>query len=278
MVSLYNQVCAATSKNITKSYSTSFSLGIKFLHKRFHLPLYSIYGFVRVADEIVDTFHDFDKQKLLNEFRRDTIQAIDTGISTNPVLQSYQSVVNKYKIEWELTETFLNSMEMDLQLVDTDETNYEQYILGSAEVVGLMCLRVFLEGDEEMYQKLKPAAMKLGAAFQKVNFLRDLKADFEDLGRSYFPHVDLKQFTHETKLKIEQEITEDFKEAYEGITQLPKSSRFGVYVAYIYYTSLFKKIRSTEPSVLMNQRVRIPNERKYYLFVKSYFKHQLNLI
>ena len=278
MMQLFDQTSVATSKVFTKAYSTSFSLGIKFLNKRFHHALYSIYGYVRVADEIVDTFQDYNREELIKEFREDTIKAIETGVSTNPVLHAFQKIVHEYDIEWSLIDTFLRSMEMDLNLKSCDRENYEEYILGSAEVVGLMCLRVFVEGNAALYEQLKPAAMKLGAAFQKVNFLRDLKADYNDLGRTYFPGVDLTAFDQNAKNAIEEEIKLDFAEAYKGIKQLPKSSRFGVYIAYVYYIKLFHKIKSTTPTKLLQKRVRIPNERKYLLFVQSYCKHRLNLI
>jgi len=239
MKKLFDDVSLKCSKTTTLTYSTSFSLGIKFLDKKFHNPIYSIYGFVRFADEIVDSFHEYDKSYLLNKFRNDTYEAIEQKISLNPVLNSFQKVVNDYSIERELVDTFLNSMEMDLQKQFYDQQLYQQYILGSAEVVGLMCLRVFCEGDEKLYEHLKFPAMKLGAAFQKVNFLRDLRADNIELGRTYFPEIDLKQFSLTDKNKIEKEIEEDFTKALLGIRQLPLSSRNGVYLAYFYYKKLF---------------------------------------
>lgn len=278
MKALYDQVSLQSSKIVTRSYSTSFSLGIRLLSKDLHDPIYAIYGFVRLADEIVDTFHDFDKRALLQRFKEDTYTALDEGISLNPILHSFQAVVNEYKIELELIEAFLYSMEMDLVDQEYDQEAFEKYILGSAEVVGLMCLRVFCEGNEEQYQSLKAPAMKLGAAFQKVNFLRDLKADYEKLGRSYFPSVDLERFDLPSKRDIEADIEQDFAEAYEGIKRLPKKAKLGVYLAYVYYVRLFNKIQNTEPLTIMEERVRIPNSRKYSLMLGSYFRYRLNIL
>jgi phytoene/squalene synthetase len=233
---------------------------------------------VRFADEIVDSFHGFDKAKLLARFKDDTRLAIDEKISLNPILNNFQWAVNKYNIEWELIEKFLNSMEMDLKDIHYDQPAFEEYILGSAEVVGLMCLRVFCEGDDEKYQKLKGPAMRLGSAFQKINFLRDLKADYKDLGRSYFPGVDLSKFNEETKKKIEDDIAIDFADGLEGIRNLPKGARFGVYMAYVYFHKLFLKIRSTRSNQIMQERIRIPNRTKYKLLFTSYLRHQFNLL
>jgi phytoene/squalene synthetase len=266
------------SRLTTQRYSTSFSLGIKFLSKDLHKPIYNIYGFVRFADEIVDSFHDFDKETLLQEFIRDTHQAIERGISLNPILHSFQETVNTYKIPMELIDTFLKSMEMDLDKANYTQEMYEEYILGSAEVVGLMCLKVFVRGDENTYHALKPAAMKLGSAFQKINFLRDLKADFHALGRTYFPGVNMGEFNDLVKKEIELDIEKDFFAGYEGIKQLPKDARFGVYMAYIYYYKLFKKIKDTPAYVILNERVRIPDNKKYRLFVSSYLRHSLNMV
>ncbi len=262
----------------TKKYSTSFSMGISFLHKSIHKPIYAIYGFVRFADEIVDSFHGFDKENLLEDFKKQTYDAIEKGISLNPILNSFQWAVNEYRIPLELVETFLRSMEMDLEKREYDAEKYAQYILGSAEVVGLMCLKVFVNGDEQEYERLKPSAMKLGSAFQKINFLRDLKADYQELGRTYFPGIDLNEFNNTVKKEIEADIEVDFREGYEGIKQLPKNARFGVYMAYIYYYKLFSKIKATPPQVILQERVRIPNNKKYRIFLKSYLKHNLNLI
>ena len=278
MKDLFDKVSLKSSKMVTNAYSTSFSLGIKFLSNRFHDPIYSVYGFVRFADEIVDSFHDFNKKELLADFRKQTYAAIEQKISLNPILNSFQNAVNQYKIPIELIDTFLDSMEMDLENIEYDRSAYEKYILGSAEVVGLMCLKVFLEGDEETYLKLKPEAMALGSAFQKINFLRDLNADYDKLGRTYFPGVDLKEFNDETKRQIEEEIEEDFYQGYLGIKKLPKSARFGVYVAYVYYYSLFTKIKSTPSSAILQQRIRIPNNQKFALLFKSYIKHSFNIL
>ena len=275
---IFDNVSASCSKLITREYSTSFSLGIYFLNKKFHSPIYSIYGFVRVADEIVDSFHDFDKVSLMQKLRRDTVEAIEQRISVNPILNAFQQVVNTYHIEWELIDTFLKSMEMDLLETNHNPDSYSQYILGSAEVVGLMCLRVFTEGDEMLYQKLKPSAMKLGAAFQKVNFLRDLKADYEVLGRSYFPEVNFKRFSLVDKEKIQLEIDQDFEEALLGIKSLPSESRRGVYLAYFYYRKLFNRIKQTPAEKVMSARIRISNGNKLGLMFQSLLRHQLNLL
>ena len=278
MKALFDKVSIASSKLTTKTYSTSFSLGIYFLSKKFHDPIYSIYGFVRFADEIVDSFHDYDKAVLLEEFKEETYKAIERGISLNPILNSFQEVVNKYNIERELIDCFLQSMETDLKQNFHNANSYNQYILGSAEVVGLMCLRVFTEGKEEMYQSLKPSAMKLGAAFQKVNFLRDLKEDSQALGRMYFPGMDLSAFSETQKSQIEAEIELDFKDALEGIKKLPTTSRFGVYVAYMYYRSLTNKIKALPSCRIMIERVRVPNYQKVSLLIYSYFRHSLRMI
>lgn len=278
MKQLFDNVSIKTSKMVTNSYSTSFSLGIKFLHKQFQDPIYSIYGFVRFADEIVDTFHDFNKKELLDEFKLETYRAIDSGISLNPVLNSFQKVVNDYKIDLHLIETFLKSMEMDLEKKEYTEEGYKEYILGSAEVVGLMCLRVFVKGNQKMYDDLTPYAMALGSAFQKINFLRDLHADYLGMGRVYFPNVELKELDPETKAALEDDIEIDFNKGLEGIKLLPKDSRFGVYVAYIYYRKLFNKIKSLHPERILEERIRIPNSQKMALFASSYVRHSLNLL
>lgn len=278
MKDLFDMISKKSSKLATVTYSTSFSLGIRFFSRKFHDPIYAIYGFVRFADEIVDSFHGFDKAKLLARFKNDTRLAIDEKISLNPILNNFQWAVTKYNIEWELIEKFLNSMEMDLKEIHYDQPAFEEYILGSAEVVGLMCLRVFCEGDDEKYQKLKGPAMRLGSAFQKINFLRDLKADYKELGRSYFPGVDLSKFNEETKKKIEDDIAVDFANGLEGIRSLPKGARFGVYMAYVYFHKLFLKIRSTRSNQIMQERIRIPNRTKYKLLFTSYLRHQFNLL
>jgi len=275
---LFDKVSVACSKMTTQAYSTSFSLGIKVLGARFRNPIYSVYGFVRFADEIVDTFHDYDKALLLAKFKEDTIQAIEHRISLNPILNSFQEVYHQFGFEWELVETFLNSMEMDLSQQTYERKRYENYILGSAEVVGLMCLHVFTENDAAMYDRLKPHAMSLGAAFQKINFLRDLKQDYQDLGRAYFPGTDFSNFTCEQKKTIEAEIAEDFRHGYEGILQLPKDARFGVFLAYKYYVKLFERIKQVDSHRILNERIRIPNAKKWSLMMKSYVVHNLNLL
>lgn len=278
MKQLFDNVSHEMSKLTTKRYSTSFSMGISFLDKELQNPIYAVYGFVRFADEIVDSFHGYDKSELLNDFKIQTYTAIEKGISLNPILNSFQWAVNKFAIPLDLIETFLQSMEMDLNKQTYDEAKYELYILGSAEVVGLMCLKIFVNGSETEYQRLKPAAMKLGSAFQKINFLRDLNDDFNELGRTYFPGINLKDFDCDVKKEIEENIELDFKMGFEGIKQLPKNARFGVYMAYIYYYKLFNKIKATPAKIILQERVRIPNNKKYRLFITSYVKHNLNLI
>jgi phytoene/squalene synthetase len=278
MKQLFDNVSHEMSKLTTKRYSTSFSMGISFLDKELQNPIYAVYGFVRFADEIVDSFHGYDKSELLNDFKIQTYTAIEKGISLNPILNSFQWAVNKFAIPLDLIETFLQSMEMDLNKQTYDEAKYELYILGSAEVVGLMCLKIFVNGSEAEYQRLKPAAMKLGSAFQKINFLRDLNDDFNELGRTYFPGINLKDFDCDIKKEIEENIELDFKMGFEGIKQLPKNARFGVYMAYIYYYKLFNKIKATPAKIILQERVRIPNNKKYRLFITSYVKHNLNLI
>lgn len=278
MKTLFDNLSKKTSKMVTNAYSTSFSLGIRFLAKKFHDPIYAVYGFVRFADEIVDTFHGYNKRELLEDFRKDTYKAIKQGISLNPILNAFQEVVNKYEVDHELIDTFLYSMEMDLDDREYDQSAYEKYILGSAEVVGLMCLKVFVEGDPQKYEELKPYAMKLGSAFQKINFLRDYKADTEYLGRIYFPQLQFTQMDQQTKLEIERDIEKDFAVGYEGIKRLPKDARFGVYVAYIYYSNLLHKIMEMPAQQIMQERVRIPNNEKYALFFGSYLRHSFNLL
>lgn len=275
---LYSQTTFDCSKIITQHYSTSFTLGIKTLHKKFHDPIYAIYGFVRYADEIVDTFHDHDKARLLARFKKDTYEAIEEGISMNPVLHSFQAVVHAYEIEHELIEAFLTSMEMDLYNQDYNHDGYEVYIYGSAEVVGLMCLRVFCEGNNEAYHRLKEPARSLGSAFQKVNFLRDIKSDYEERGRVYFPNVNFQKFSMQDKEQIELDIQNDFEKAYQGIINLPTGARLGVYLAYMYYLKLFKKIRSCPASRIADERIRIPDMRKYVLLLSTYFRYRINYL
>jgi phytoene/squalene synthetase len=248
------------------------------LDKAIRADIHNIYGFVRFADEIVDTFHDYDKEDLLGRFKSDTFKSIEEGISLNPILHSFQHTVNKYKIDHQLIHQFLHSMEMDLNPVEYDQEKYEKYILGSAEVVGLMCLKVFVYGDEERYQELKPYAMKLGSAFQKINFLRDLNADLNELGRIYFPGVDTGNLSLEDKLLIENEIQKEFDEALIGIKMLPKSSRFGVYVSYKYYRKLLRKIKRKTAQDLMERRIRVPDNEKLMVFAKSYVRNSLNIL
>ncbi|CAI8370009.1 MAG TPA: phytoene synthase [Cryomorphaceae bacterium] len=278
MKALFDSVSIKASRLTTKSYSTSFSLGILGLDKKYHDPIYAIYGFVRFADEIVDSFEGYPQKELLERFWKDTHLALDEKISLNPILNSFQQVVNTFEIDRDLIETFLKSMEMDLYKNDYDEAGYKAYILGSAEVVGLMCLKVFVDGSEERYQILKKPAMQLGSAFQKINFLRDLHSDYMKLGRTYFPGVDLNNFNEAVKTEIEADIDIDFIAGYEGIKQLPKGARFGVYIAYVYYYSLFKKIKKTHCDIILSQRVRISNKRKYGLFLRSLLRHTINWI
>ncbi|HNK86556.1 MAG TPA: phytoene/squalene synthase family protein [Flavobacteriales bacterium] len=277
-IELYNSVCLAASRTTTRRYSTSFSLGVLSLHERFRDPIHAIYGFVRFADEIVDTFHAHDKPALLRPFWDDTHRAVAEGISLNPILHSYQAVVNRYGIEAELYDTFLRSMEMDLSDSVHDQRSYETYILGSAEVVGLMCLRVFCEGDDALYHRLRPAAMKLGAAFQKVNFLRDLKDDHMNLGRTYFPGIDMRNLSAADKRAIEADIEADFEAALVGIRELPKGARLGVYVAYIYYLNLFRKIKALPFDRILRERIRVRNRRKLALLTTSYLRHSFGML
>ena len=275
---LFTKTTLECSKLITEHYSTSFTLGIKTLDKRFHLPIYAIYGFVRFADEIVDTFEGFDKKTLLSRFKSDTYVAIEEGVSLNPVLHSFQLIVNKYKIDHDLIESFLHSMEMDLYYADYNQDGYEAYIYGSAEVVGLMCLRVFCEGNLAEYDRLKADAKRLGSAFQKVNFLRDIKSDFQERGRTYFPDVDFTNFTLADKKNIENDIQADFDAALRGILELPKGAKGGVYLAYKYYLRLFDKIKNCPASRIQNERIRVPDYQKMTLLASTYFQMRLNVL
>jgi 15-cis-phytoene synthase len=277
-MNLFHELCEQCSKITTEKYSTSFSSAIKLLHNDLRRPIFNIYGFVRFADEIVDTFHDFNKQELLADFKKETYDGIQRGISLNPIIHSFQITVNEFKIDHKLIEAFFNSMEMDLDKDSYDKEGYDAYIYGSAEVVGLMCLYVFCEGDKEEYEKLRPSAQSLGAAFQKVNFLRDVKADYEQLNRTYFPGIDFKNFTQTMKLQIETDIAKDFADAHEGIVQLPDKARFGVFVAYKYYLSLFKKIKKTKPVDILDQRIRIPNYGKAYILAKAGIRSQFKIL
>lgn len=278
MMNVFHEVCQLCSRNTTERYSTSFSSAIRLLHQDLRQPIYNIYGLVRFADEIVDTFHEHDKATLIKDFRQQTFEAIERGISLNPILHSFQLTVNQYAIDHELIHAFFNSMEMDLERTQYNHTTYNDYIYGSAEVVGLMCLYVFLEGDKEQYEQLKPSARSLGAAFQKVNFLRDVKADYNQLDRTYFPGLDFSNFTERQKREIEEDIQKDFDDAYEGIMQLPAKARFGVYVAYKYYLSLFRKIKRLQPATIMNERVRIPDYHKMMILLRAGVRNQLNIM
>lgn len=276
---LYDETCERCAKEITSAYSTSFSLGILALGKNLRADIRNIYAFVRYADEIVDTFHEYDKTTLLSKFRRDTYEAIESKISYNPVLHAFQKTYHQYAIDIKLVDAFLDSMEMDLNYQSYQQEGYDQYIYGSAEVVGLMCLKVFCEGDQTQFENLKEPARKLGAAFQKINFLRDLKSDYKDRGRVYFPNVDFYgSFNKHIKEAIEKDIENDFNEALEGIRKLPISSRFGVYIAYIYFYRLLGKINKLEPKSIMESRIRVNNSEKLLLFFTSYIKFRFNKI
>ncbi len=278
MKHLFDSLSLGVSKMTTQTYSTSFSIGIHFLNSRLRNAVYSVYGFVRLADEIVDSFEGFDKAHLLKKFREDTFEALRSGVSVNPILNSFQQAVHQHSIDPALIETFLESMAMDLEKVDYTNEKYQKYILGSAEVVGLMCLHIFTDGDSKMYEELKPFAMKLGAAFQKVNFLRDMKDDYQLLGRTYFPNVDMCEFNLYAKEQIEEDIEQDFRIALAGIKRLPRSSKGGVYLAYVYYRSLFNKIKKTPAHKILNERVRINNGKKVGLMLNSLVVNKLNWI
>jgi phytoene/squalene synthetase len=277
-IELYNQVCIENSETITSRYSTSFASAIRLLAPSMRGPICSIYGFVRIADEIVDSFHQLDQPSKLREFKKDTLEAIESRFSLNPVLHAFQLIVHQYQIDVELILSFFKSMEMDLEEKEYSQSLYEKYILGSAEVVGLMCLRVFCKGNKEQFENLKFPAMRLGSAFQKINFLRDLNADYITLGRTYFPGIEMSKFNEKSKSDIENDIENDFRDGYAGIKSLPKGARLGVYVAYIYYYALFKKIKKTPAQLVLNERIRITDVYKYFLILRSLFKHSLNLI
>ncbi|HEY1062549.1 MAG TPA: squalene/phytoene synthase family protein [Daejeonella sp.] len=275
---LFDNLSLQVSKMTTRAYSTSFSLGIYCLSNSLRDSVYSIYGFVRLADEIVDSFEGFDKKLLLTKFKVETYEAIENRISLNPILNSFQHAVHQYNIGLDLVETFLQSMEMDLEKVDYTAEKYQQYILGSAEVVGLMCLHVFTGGNLNQFNELKPYAMKLGAAFQKVNFLRDMKDDYQVLGRTYFPDVDISEFTLAAKEQIEQDIENDFRIALKGIKLLPSTSRGGVYLAYVYYKALFNKIKKLPPKKILSERIRINNGKKLGIMVNCMVQNKLNWV
>ena len=278
LTQIFHKVSHKCSKITTHAYSTSFASAIKLLHKDFRKPIHNIYGFVRFADEIVDTFHEFDKESLLAEFKSETCKAIQRKISLNPILNSFQATVNEYEIDLHLIDAFFKSMEYDLHKTCYDASHYQDYIYGSAESVGLMCLTVFCERDYEKFKELMPYAQSLGAAFQKVNFLRDVKSDYEVLQRTYFPGVDFKNFDTCSKKNIEEEIMKDFMNAYKGIIRLPIKARFGVYVAYKYYLSLFKKIQRTRAEKILVKRIRVPNYFKAFIIVRAGITNRLKLI
>lgn len=277
MFNLFVNTSATCSKLVTNNYSTSFSLGIKTLHNKYHAAIYGIYGMVRLADEIVDTFHGYNKAQLLADFKRDTFNAIEQKISLNPILFSFQKAVNDYSIPLELIEAFFKSMEMDLNETAYAEHDYNEYIYGSAEVVGLMCLKVFANGNEELYESLKKPARALGAAFQKVNFLRDMKSDYQERGRVYFPGIDFENFAAEAKCKIESEIEQDFNDAYKGIMLLPIGARGGVLLAYKYYLQLFRKIKHTPAARIKEARIRVPDAQKIYMLAETLIQQQFTL-
>lgn len=274
MKALFDQMSAKCSQVTTQMYSTSFSLGIKFLSPKIRPAIFAIYGFVRLADEVVDSFNDYDRKELLSQLRTETNNALANKISLNPIINSFQQAVYHYQIDVALINAFLDSMEMDLEQQVYTTQLYEKYIFGSAEVVGLMCLKVFCNGDEEQYASLRHSAMKLGSAFQKVNFLRDIKADHVDLGRVYFPNINFDNFTEENKRVIEIEIDLEFAEALTGIVKLPKCAKKGVYLAYIYYQSLFKKIQDVPAQHIMEKRVRVPDFQKALLILSTFFVPQ----
>ena len=279
MKALFDSVSFACSVKVTKAYSTSFSSAVKMLAPTIRQDIYNIYGFVRFADEIVDSFHDYNKEILFEKFEKELEDAIQDKISLNPILNSFQHTVNKYNISQDLISAFMKSMKLDLVKQEYKTTEeYHDYIYGSADVVGLMCLMVFVNGDEKKYEELKDSAMKLGSAFQKVNFLRDLKADFEGLNRTYFPNTDLNKLTETSKKEIIDDIEADFKMAYEGILRLPIEAKFGVYTAYRYYKRLLKRLKTTPSTEIKNTRIRVPNYEKAELLARCYVKYRLNLL
>ena len=278
MKHIYDEYSQVASKLVTKRYSTSFYAGVNFLGKELRTDIHNIYGFVRLADEIVDSFHDYNKEELFTDFKKSTYQALDRGISLNPILHSFQNTINKFNVDIQLVDQFLHSMEMDLNPVEYTPEKYEEYILGSAEVVGLMCLKIFVQGNQSEYEKLKPHAMILGSAFQKINFLRDIKDDINQLGRVYFPNVEDENFNEQDKKQIEVEIQKEFDEALVGIKMLPKSARFGVYLSYSYYEQLLQKIKKKSATDLLKERVRIPGFQKFFILQKAYLKKVFNLI
>lgn len=276
---IFDSISSECSRTITRSYSTSFSSAVKMLSPSIRQDIYNIYGFVRLADEIVDSFHDYNKKELLERFNDDLNLALEEKISLNPILNSFQHTVHKYNIEKSLIDAFMHSMHLDLHKVNyQSKEEYQEYIYGSADVVGLMCLKVFVNGNVEKFESLKGPAMKLGSAFQKVNFLRDLKADFEDLNRTYFPNTDLSQLNEQSKNEIIAEIEADFKEAFVGIINLPIEAKFGVYTAYVYYKKLLSKLKNTPSAEIKNSRIRVSDYQKISLFAKCYFNYKLNFL
>ena len=279
MKSIFDKISFDCSRNVTQAYSTSFSTAVKMLAASIQQDIYNIYGFVRFADEIVDSFHDYNKELLFEIFENNLASALELKISLNPILNSFQHTVHKYKIPQNLIDAFMKSMKLDLTKKEySTQEEYQEYIFGSADVVGLMCLKVFVNGNDQQYDQLKNSAMRLGSAFQKVNFLRDLKADFEDLSRTYFPDTDLNQLDEPSKLKIIAEIEADFNAGYQGIVNLPVDAKFGVYTAYVYYKKLLSKLKSTPSEEIKNARIRVSDYQKYGLFAKCYVKNKLNII
>lgn len=279
MKNIFDEVSYSCSENVTKTYSTSFSLATRLLSENIRKDIYNIYGFVRFADEIVDSFHDYNKTELFNDFSDDLEKALVNKIHLNPILNSFQHTFRKYNIDKDLVDSFMKSMRMDLTKKKYSTVKeYKEYIYGSADVVGLMCLKVFVQGDSKLYNKLKNNAMKLGSAFQKVNFLRDLKADKEDLNRTYFPNTKFEKLNESEKNEIINEIENDFKDGLEGIKQLPLDAKFGVFMAYRYYNQLLKKLKKTPATEIINRRIRVPNLKKIELLTRSYVKYQLNLL
>lgn len=279
MKKLFDQVSESCSRIVTESYSTSFTLATKMLDSSIRQDIYNIYGFVRFADEIVDSFHNYDKKELLNLFEKDLKKSIEDKISLNPILNSFQKTIHNYQIDYELVDSFLNSMKLDLDKKKyLTKKEFDQYVYGSADVVGLMCLKVFVKGNKNQYDDLRPYAMSLGSAFQKVNFLRDLKADHDGLNRSYFPNLNIDKFDEPSKKIILDEIDKDFKHALKGIFKLPSSARFGVYTAYKYYLKLLNKLRKTHPLKIKSTRIRVPNYQKVNVLARSYVRYRLNIL
>tara|TARA_X000001036_G_scaffold253938_1_gene236351 strand:- start:292 stop:1128 length:837 start_codon:yes stop_codon:yes gene_type:complete len=278
MKEIFDEVSYSCSEKVTKTYSTSFSLATKLLSENIRKDIYNIYGFVRFADEIVDSFHNYNKEVLFNDFSVDLEKALLNKIHLNPILNSFQHTFHKYKIDKELVESFMKSMRMDLIKKKYSVEEYKEYIYGSADVVGLMCLKVFVQGDNSLYNKLKNNAMKLGSAFQKVNFLRDLKADKEDLNRTYFPNTKFEKLSESEKNEIIIDIEDDFKKGLQGIKELPIEAKFGVFMAYRYYNQLLNKLKKTPATEIINRRIRVPNLKKLELLTRSYVKYQLNLL